>query len=74
MPFLRLRPRASFHKVPPSDSTSGRTARDRHLGEGVLIKATIQEGSEPQPAITVSLAPSARRALLYDRETGTLVR
>jgi TOBE domain len=43
------------------------------LGDGVLIKATIQEGSEPQPGDTVSLAPSARRALLYDRETGTLV-
>ena len=39
----------------------------------VVIKATIQEGSEPQPGDTVSLAPSARRVLLYDRETGTLV-
>jgi multiple sugar transport system ATP-binding protein len=43
------------------------------VGDGVLIKATIQEGSEPQPGDTVSLAPSARRVLLYDRETGALV-
>jgi multiple sugar transport system ATP-binding protein len=43
------------------------------VGDGVLIKATIQEGSEPQPGDTVSLAPSSRRVLLYDRESGTLV-
>jgi multiple sugar transport system ATP-binding protein len=43
------------------------------IGEGVLLKATVQEGSEPQPGDTVSLAPSARRVLLYDRETGALV-
>jgi multiple sugar transport system ATP-binding protein len=43
------------------------------VGDGVLIKATTQEGSEPQPGDTVSLAPSPRRVLLYDRETGALV-
>ena len=39
------------------------------LGD-VTIKATIQEGDEPQPGDTVSLAPSTRRVLLYDRESG----
>ncbi len=43
------------------------------IGDGVLLKATVQEGSEPQPGDTVSLAPSARRVLLYDRESGALV-
>jgi multiple sugar transport system ATP-binding protein len=41
--------------------------------DGVTIKATIQEGDEPQPGDTVSLAPSARRVLLYDRESGALL-
>jgi multiple sugar transport system ATP-binding protein len=41
--------------------------------DGVTIKATIQEGGEPQPGDTVSLAPSARRVLLYDRESGALL-
>jgi multiple sugar transport system ATP-binding protein len=40
---------------------------------GVMIKATIQEGSEPQPGDTVSVAPSTRRVLLYDRESGALL-
>jgi multiple sugar transport system ATP-binding protein len=40
---------------------------------GVTIKATIQEGGEPQPGDTVSLAPSTRRVLLYDGESGMLL-
>ena len=42
------------------------------VGE-VSVKATIEEGNEPQPGTTVSLAPSVRRVLLYDRESGVLV-
>ena len=40
---------------------------------GVTLKATIQEGSEPQPGDTVAVAPSTRRVLLYDRESTELV-
>ena len=42
------------------------------LGD-VAIKATIQEGDEPQPGDTVSLAPAPRRVLLYDHESGALL-
>jgi multiple sugar transport system ATP-binding protein len=41
--------------------------------DGVTIKATIQEGAEPEPGETVSLSPSTRRVLLYDRESGDLL-
>jgi multiple sugar transport system ATP-binding protein len=41
--------------------------------DGVTIKATIQEGREPQPGDIVSLAPTTRRVLLYDRESGALL-
>jgi multiple sugar transport system ATP-binding protein len=40
---------------------------------GVTIKATIQESLEPQPGDTVSLSPSTRRVLLYDKESGALL-
>ena len=40
---------------------------------GVMIKATIPEGDEPNPGDTVSLAPSSRRVLLYDKESGALL-
>jgi multiple sugar transport system ATP-binding protein len=40
---------------------------------GVTIKATVQEGDEPDPGDTVSLAPSTRRVLLYDKESGALL-
>jgi multiple sugar transport system ATP-binding protein len=40
---------------------------------GTMIKATIEEGSEPHAGATVSVSPSTRRVLLYDRETGTLL-
>jgi multiple sugar transport system ATP-binding protein len=43
------------------------------VGGDVLLKATIQEGSEPQPGDKVSVAPSMRRVLLYDRESGALM-
>ena len=39
----------------------------------VAIKATIQEGDEPQPGDTVSVAPSTRWVLLYDKESGALL-
>jgi len=41
--------------------------------DGVTIKATVQEGGEPQPGDIVSLAPTTRRVLLYDRESGALL-
>ncbi len=40
---------------------------------GVTIKATVEEGDEPDPGDTVSLAPSTRRVLLYDKESGALL-
>jgi multiple sugar transport system ATP-binding protein len=40
---------------------------------GVMIKATIPEGDEPNPGDTVTLAPSSRRVLLYDKESGALL-
>jgi multiple sugar transport system ATP-binding protein len=43
------------------------------VGDGVLVKATIQEGNEPQPGDKVSVAPATRRVLLYDRESGALI-
>ena len=41
--------------------------------DGVTIKATVQEGGEPQPGDIVSLAPTTRRVLLYDRDSGALL-
>ncbi len=40
---------------------------------GVMIKATIPEGDEPNPGDAVSLIPSFRRVLLYDKESGELL-
>jgi len=43
------------------------------LGGGVLLRAVVEEGDEPQTGETVHLDPAPRRVLLYDRADETLI-
>ncbi|WP_116995312.1 ABC transporter ATP-binding protein [Desertimonas flava] len=43
------------------------------VGDGQQIRAAVEEGTEPQPGDNVSVLPSARRVLLYDRADGELL-
>ena len=52
-----------------SPRTSARTSSSPSTSAACTLKATMQEGSEPQPGDTVALAPTTRRVLLYDRES-----
>ncbi len=66
----------------PGDGLEGTVTVTENLGTqflvtveigGVQLRATVPEGDEPQPGDRVGLAPDARRALLYDAATGSLL-
>jgi multiple sugar transport system ATP-binding protein len=74
--------RPEYVTVDGSGPVSGSVSITENLGTDFLvtvdvgdvtIKATIQEGDEPQPGDTVSVAPSTRRVLLYDKDSGALL-
>jgi multiple sugar transport system ATP-binding protein len=78
--FCGMRP--EYVRVQPDGPLSGRVRITENLGTeylvtvdvgGTQIKATIDEGSEPDVGATVAIAPNSRRTLLYDRATGELL-
>jgi len=77
--FYGVRP--EYVKLDDNHELRGTVAITENLGAeylvtvdlgGTQIRATVDEGSEPQPGDSVGVAPSARRVLLYDQETGKL--
>ena len=74
--------RPEYVKLDPSGPLQGTVAITENLGTEFLvtvevgatqIRATVDEGSEPQPGDSVRIAPASRRVLLYDRESGELL-
>jgi len=66
----------------PGDGLDGTVTVTENLGTqflvtveigGVQLRATVPEGDEPRLGDRVGLAPDARRALLYDVATGSLL-
>jgi multiple sugar transport system ATP-binding protein len=74
--------RPEYVKLDPGGPLQGTVAITENLGTEFLvtvevgatqIRATVDEGSEPQPGDSVRIAPASRRVLLYDRESGELL-
>ena len=74
--------RPEYVKLDPDGTLRGTVAITENLGTEFLvtvdvgatqIRATVDEGSEPQPGDPVGITPMTRRVLLYDRESGELL-
>jgi multiple sugar transport system ATP-binding protein len=74
--------RPEYVKLDDAAPLQGTVAITENLGTDFLvtievgrtqIRATVEEGSEPQAGERVGIAPAARRVLLYDRESGALL-
>jgi multiple sugar transport system ATP-binding protein len=74
--------RPEYIRLDDSSALRGTVAITENLGTEFLvtvdvgaiqIRATVEEGAEPQPGDTVGVAPATRRILLYDRESGELL-
>ena len=53
-----------------SPRTSAPSSSSPSMSAATQIRATVDEGSEPQPGDPVGISPATRRVLLYDRESG----
>jgi multiple sugar transport system ATP-binding protein len=78
--YFGIRP--EYVKLDSDGQLRGTVAITENLGAEFLvtvdvgatqIRATVDEGAEPQPGDSVGLTPMTRRVLLYDRESGEML-
>ena len=74
--------RPEYVRLDESSALRGTVAITENLGTeylvtvdfgGAQVKATVEEGFEPQPGETVGIVPATKRVLLYERESGILL-